>query len=107
MIDLPMTAPVAALAAAVAAGATAVAFDHRDEPGGLAATAFMCAIAWWSAALFGEAVASTEAGKLFWLNVQYPATAVTPVAAVAFVASYLGYDAWVSRRRILALAAPL
>ncbi|WP_256948830.1 histidine kinase N-terminal 7TM domain-containing protein [Halorubrum ezzemoulense] len=67
----------------------------------------MAAIAWWSAGLFGEAVATTEAGKLFWLNVQYPATAVVPVAAVAFVASYLGYDAWLSRRRLLALLAPL
>ncbi|ELZ41334.1 signal-transducing histidine kinase [Halorubrum californiense DSM 19288] len=107
MIDVSLTAPLAALAAAVAAGATVAAFEYRDEPGGLAAVAFMAAILWWSAGLFGEAVAATEAGKLFWLNVQYPATAVVPVAAVAFVASYLGYDAWLSRRRLLALAAPL
>ncbi|WP_432508341.1 histidine kinase N-terminal 7TM domain-containing protein [Halorubrum ezzemoulense] len=107
MIDVPTTAPLAALAAVVAVCATAVAFDSRDESGGRAAVAFMAAIAWWSAGLFGEAVATTEAGKLFWLNVQYPATAVVPVAAVAFVASYLGYDAWLSRRRLLALLAPL
>ncbi|EMA70606.1 histidine kinase N-terminal 7TM domain-containing protein [Halorubrum distributum] len=107
MIDISLTAPLAALAATVAAGATAAAFEYRDEPGGLAAAAFMGAIFWWSAGLFGEAVAATEAGKVFWLNVQYPATAVVPVAAVAFVASYLGYDAWISRRRLLVLAAPL
>ncbi|ELZ44296.1 signal-transducing histidine kinase [Halorubrum coriense DSM 10284] len=102
-----MTAPLAALAAVVAVGATAVAFESRDEPGGPAAVAFLSAIAWWSAGLFGEAVATTAAGKLFWLNVQYPATAVVPVAAFAFVAAYLGYDAWISRRRLLALIAPL
>ena len=62
MVDVSTTAAVAALAAAVAAGATAVALDHRDEPGGPAAAAFMGAILWWSAGLFGEAVAATEAG---------------------------------------------
>ncbi|OYR81467.1 hypothetical protein DJ84_12955, partial [Halorubrum ezzemoulense] len=70
MIDVSLTAPLAALAATVAAGATAAAFEYRDEPGGLAAAAFMGAIFWWSAGLFGEAVAATEAGKVFWLNVQ-------------------------------------
>lgn len=107
MLDISLTAPAAALAAVVAAGATFVAFDSRDEPGGPAAVAFMGAILWWSAGLFAESVAATEAGKLFWLNVQYPATAVVPVAAMAFVASYLGYDAWITRRRLLALGAPL
>jgi len=107
LIDIPLTATLSAAAAVVAAVAAAVAFEFRDEPGGRAAIAFMAATAWWSAGLFGETLAATEAGKLFWLNVQYPATAVVPVASVAFVASYLGYDAWLTRRRILALAAPL
>jgi len=102
-----VTVSVAAATAAVSAVAAGAAWRHRDAPGGTYATVYLLAVTAWVAGVALETAATTLAGKLFWLNVQYVPVAVLPVASLAFVASYLGYDARLSARRLVALAVPL
>lgn len=103
----PGTAVVASVTALVVTVAAAAAWRHRDAPGGRYATVYLLAVAGWVGGVALETTATTLDGKLFWLNVQYPLVAVVPVAALGFVAAYLGYDDRITTRRLVALAVPL
>lgn len=110
-LPTPMSIPVITLlsvgTAVVTAIAAAVTFTHRDAAGGRPATIYLAAVALWSAGIAAEMAATSHAWKVFWLNVQYIPVVITPVALVAFVAEFLGYERWHRRRHLALLATPL
>ena len=106
-MELTATVVIAGATAVLTAVAAGSAWRHRDAPGGTYATIYLLSVTAWVTGVTLEVASSTLTGKLFWLNVQYVPVTVLPVAALAFVAAYLGYDDRITRGRLVVLAAPI
>ena len=87
----------------VALGLAWYAWRNRRLPGALP---FLCVLplaALWSLASAGELLAPALDDKFIWSNLQYVAKAFVPVAWLAVLLDYAGYQAWLRPRRLAVL----
>ena len=106
-----MTAPPTAYAIVPAVASTlafvlaVLAWDRRPARGVTAFSVALLSVAVWSAAYVCELLATDPATSLLWARLSYVGIAAFPVAWLVFSLAYAGYDEWVSRGVVLALAA--
>jgi PAS domain-containing protein len=78
---------------------------RRPAPGAVGLVALLAAVAVWNAGYALEIAAGSLDAKLLWAKAQDVGMVVVPLAVFAFALDHTGRRAWLTRRRLAAIAA--
>jgi len=86
-------------------GAAVYAWRHRTAPGARALVFGMLAAGWWSLT-YAIALSTRDlSGRISWAKAQHIGVAGLPVALLVFFIHYTGHSRWLTRRRLVLIAA--
>ena len=94
------------LVALLAVWVAAAVWSRRTSPGSGSLTVLALGAGWWSAGYALELSSPTLAGTLLFGRLAYLGIVVVPVTWLTFALAYTGRGEWVTRRRLVTLAAP-
>jgi len=96
--------PLLLIAAALSVGLAHYAWRRRPVAGATAFMALMLAVAEWSLGYALELAGTGLPTKLFWARMQYLGIVTVPVAWLALVLDYTGFERWLTRRNLALLS---